>query len=166
MTRAVLVPLFALAVLVVGVAPSPAGRSAPMTTRAITPSPAYTADQLSAPAGDDWLTNMGSLNGNRYSSLTQINKSNVATLKQAWKINLGTCPTKDQQCGSFNANAAVAERRLLHPDAEERRVRVGRRNGRHALAFQADLRSSLRSRIGWKAAGRCGRRRLGLRAAG
>ncbi|MEP6977030.1 MAG: PQQ-binding-like beta-propeller repeat protein [Thermoleophilia bacterium] len=52
---------------------------------------------------------MGSLNGNRYSSLTQINKGNVATLKQAWKINLGTCPTKDQQCGSFNANAAVAD---------------------------------------------------------
>ena len=38
---------------------------------------------------------MGSLNGNRYSSLTQIDKANVATLKQAWKINLGTCKTKD-----------------------------------------------------------------------
>src|SRR5512136_535873 len=75
----------------------------------ITPSPAYTADQLNAPAADNWLTNMGSLNGNRYSSLTQINKSNVATLKLAWKINLGTCKTKDQQCGSLEANAAVAD---------------------------------------------------------
>ncbi|MGZ4381774.1 MAG: outer membrane protein assembly factor BamB family protein [Gaiellaceae bacterium] len=74
----------------------------------ITPSPAYTADQLNAPPGDNWLTNMGSLNGNRYSSLKQIDKSNVATLKQAWKINLGTCKTKDDQCGSLEANAAVA----------------------------------------------------------
>ena len=40
----------------------------------ITPSPAYTADQLNAPPGDNWLTNMGSLNGNRYSSLKQIDK--------------------------------------------------------------------------------------------
>ncbi len=74
----------------------------------ITPSPAYTADQLNAPPGDNWLTNMGSLNGNRYSSLKQIDKTNVATLKQAWKINLGTCKTKDDQCGSLEANAAVA----------------------------------------------------------
>ena len=33
---------------------------------------------------------MGNLPGWRYSSLTQINKSNVATLKEAWHINLGT----------------------------------------------------------------------------
>ena len=76
---------------------------------AITPSPAYTADQLNAPAGDNWLTNMGSLDGHRYSSLTQINKGNVGTLKLAWKINLGTCKTKDAQCGSLEANAAVAD---------------------------------------------------------
>lgn len=78
-------------------------------TTAITPSPAYTAAQLNAPAGANWLTNMGSLNGWRYSSLTQINKSNVATLKEAWHINLGTCITKDAACGSLEANAAVAD---------------------------------------------------------
>ena len=73
----------------------------------IVPAPAFTAADLNAPAGDNWITNMGSLNGNRYSSLTQIDKSNVSTLKLAWKINLGTCPTKDAQCGSLEANAAV-----------------------------------------------------------
>jgi len=76
---------------------------------AITPSPAYTAAQLDAPAGDNWLTNMGNLSGWRYSSLTQINKSNVATLKEAWHINLGTCATKDAACGSLEANAVVAD---------------------------------------------------------
>jgi glucose dehydrogenase len=79
------------------------------TKGVITPSPAYTNDQLNAPAGANWLSNMGSLNGNRYSSLTQINAGNVATLKLAWKINLGTCLTKDAQCGSFEANAAVSD---------------------------------------------------------
>jgi quinohemoprotein ethanol dehydrogenase len=76
---------------------------------AITPSPAYTAAQLNAPAGNNWLSHMGSLNGWRYSSLTQINKSNVATLKEAWHINLGTCATKDAACGSLEANAVVAD---------------------------------------------------------
>jgi len=64
---------------------------------------------LSAPAGDNWLTNLGSLNGNRYSSLTQITPSNVASLKEAWHIHLGTCATKDAQCGSLEANAVVAD---------------------------------------------------------
>jgi quinohemoprotein ethanol dehydrogenase len=108
MRRVVLVPIFALALLVVGVGAAPASPSA-SATRLITPSPAYTADQLSAPAGDNWLTNLGSLNGQRYSSLTQVTPANVGTLKQAWHINLGTCPTKDAQCGSLEANAAVAD---------------------------------------------------------
>jgi glucose dehydrogenase len=64
---------------------------------------------LSAPAGDNWLTNLGSLNGNRYSSLTQITPSNVSSLKEAWHIHLGTCATKDAQCGSLEANAVVAD---------------------------------------------------------
>jgi len=108
MRRLVLVPLLALGILVVGVGASPAGRSAPATAL-ITPSPAYTADQLAAPAGDNWLTVLGSLNGNRYSSLKQITPSNVTTLKEAWHINLGTCATKDAACGSLEANAVVAD---------------------------------------------------------
>jgi glucose dehydrogenase len=92
--------------LVLALGASPGARSA---ATAITPSPAYTADQLNASAGDNWLTHMGNLLGWRHSSLTQINKGNVATLTQAWKINLGTCATKDAQCGSFEANAVVAD---------------------------------------------------------
>ena len=76
---------------------------------AITPSPAYTADQLNAPAADNWLTNMGNLSGWRYSSLKQITPANVGTLKEAWHINLGTCVTKDAACGSLEANAVVAD---------------------------------------------------------
>ena len=74
----------------------------------ITPSPTYSAVQLGAPSGDDWLMHMGNSKGWRYSSLNQINTTNVGTLKQAWKINLGTCATKDAACGSLEANAVVA----------------------------------------------------------
>jgi alcohol dehydrogenase (cytochrome c) len=85
--------------------------AAPTAHKAITPAPAFTADQLNAPAGNNWLSHMGNLPGWRYSSLKQINKSNVATLKEAWHINLGTCPpgTKNASCGSLEANAVVYE---------------------------------------------------------
>ncbi len=52
---------------------------------------------------------MGNLKGHRYSSLTQISKANVGTLKLAWKINLGYCATKNAACGSLEANAVVAD---------------------------------------------------------
>jgi quinohemoprotein ethanol dehydrogenase len=67
------------------------GSSSRVHVKAITPSPAWSADQLSAPAGDNWLEYFGSLSGDRYSSLTQINTSNVGTLKEVWHMSLGTC---------------------------------------------------------------------------
>ena len=78
------------------------------STNAITPSPTYTAAQLGAPAGDDWLVHFGNLKGHRYSSLTQINKQNVGTLKQVWHVDLGVCPSKGTACGSMESNAVVA----------------------------------------------------------
>jgi glucose dehydrogenase len=78
------------------------------SSEAITPSPAYTTVQLGAPAGDDWLMHMGNLKGWRYSSLTQITKTNVSTLKEAWHIHLGYCTTHDAACGSLEGNAVVA----------------------------------------------------------
>ena len=94
-----------LVVVVIGSAVSKSGAA----RTAITPAPAFTAAELNAPAGNNWLSHMGNLPGWRYSSLTQINKSNVATLKEAWHINLGTCTTKNAQCGSLEANAVVYE---------------------------------------------------------
>jgi glucose dehydrogenase len=60
-------------------------------TLAITPSPAFTNDQLSAPSADNWYEYYGDLSGDRYSSLNQITPSNVGTLKQVWQMSLGTC---------------------------------------------------------------------------
>jgi quinohemoprotein ethanol dehydrogenase len=105
----VLVPLSAVfGLLLLGVGHSTTARSSPVTTD-ITPSPVYTAAQLNAPAGDNWLEHMGNLSGWRYSSLAQVTKANVGTLKEAWHIHLGTCATKDAACGSLEGNAVVAD---------------------------------------------------------
>src|SRR3954451_15906759 len=50
--------------------------------------PAFSADQLSAPAERDWITNGGSINNNRYSALDDVVKSNVGNLKLAWSPHL------------------------------------------------------------------------------
>jgi len=78
---------------VFGVAATTASSKATQRTsnKAIAASPAWTPKQLNAPAGDNWLEYYGSLSGDRYSSLNQINTSNVSTLKQVWQISLGTC---------------------------------------------------------------------------
>ena len=55
---------------------------------AITPAPAFTSTELSTTPGANWLTNGGDVNNARYSSLNQINTSNVANLKEAWHIHL------------------------------------------------------------------------------
>jgi quinohemoprotein ethanol dehydrogenase len=111
MRRVSLVLLSCALLVLAGAGASSASRSAPAKST-IAPAPAFTAAQLAAPAGDNWATNLGSLNGNRYSSLTQITQANVSTLKEAWHIHLGTCSTEQATapgapCGSLEANAAV-----------------------------------------------------------
>jgi glucose dehydrogenase len=65
--------------------------------------PQFTAAQLNAYAGNDWITNGGDIKNDRYSSLTQITPSNVGTLTQAWATDLGVCPTHNSACGSEEA---------------------------------------------------------------
>src|SRR3954454_11816067 len=55
---------------------------------AITPAPAFTASQLVAPAGDNWLTWNGNIFNQRYSTLNQINTDNVKDLKIAFKSSV------------------------------------------------------------------------------
>jgi quinohemoprotein ethanol dehydrogenase len=108
MRRAVVVSVAACLLVALAVGAS-AGNSSSAKSVVIAPSPVYTKAQLNAYPADNWLMNMGNLTGQRYSKLTQINRSNVANLKLAWRINLGTCATKDAACGSLEANAVVAD---------------------------------------------------------
>src|SRR5438309_9238983 len=43
---------------------------------------------LQSPVGKDWVTNGGNLTNQRYSTLKQIDTSNVKNLKGAWMIRL------------------------------------------------------------------------------
>src|SRR3954470_24110656 len=83
-------------VLAVGiaVAAATAGRGNGDNAPSITRAPAFTAAQLNAAAGNDWLTNGGSITNERYSSLDQINRSNVGKLKLAWRIHLRSGGTR------------------------------------------------------------------------
>jgi quinohemoprotein ethanol dehydrogenase len=54
----------------------------------IHPAPKFSTGDLAATAGDDWMTNGGSLWNQRYSSLDQINDSNVSQLKGVWLTHL------------------------------------------------------------------------------
>ena len=101
--------------------------STPVATKVITPSPAFTNAQLSAPAGDNWYEYYGPLTGTRYSSLNQITTSNVSTLKEVWHSSLGTCtaaliagtpvipgapngaPNNPTNCGSMESNPVAVD---------------------------------------------------------
>ncbi|HZT15505.1 MAG TPA: PQQ-binding-like beta-propeller repeat protein [Gaiellaceae bacterium] len=93
----------------------------------ITRAPAWTEAQLSAPSGANWLEYYGDLSGDRYSSLNQINTSNVSGLKEVWHMSLGTCtaaliagapvvpgapngaPGNPTNCGSLESNPVAVD---------------------------------------------------------
>ncbi len=51
-------------------------------------SPAFKAAELASQPRDGWYTNGGSVLNQRYSPLTQINKSNVGQMKAVWRASL------------------------------------------------------------------------------
>src|SRR3954452_23532432 len=51
---------------------------------------AQTAANITGPVGNDWPVVGGNLGNGRYSSLDQVNTGNVAGLKAAWMIHLGS----------------------------------------------------------------------------
>ena len=83
-----------LVALFIALAVGSVGRGGADRTLSIARAPAFTAAELAAPAGSDWLTNGGGVTNDRYSSLTQINGSNVGQLKLAWKIHLNSGGTR------------------------------------------------------------------------
>src|SRR5271154_677072 len=56
----------------------------------ISAAPAFTAQQLLAPPGENWITNGGSVFNQRYSPLKLINRDNVAGLKALWRTGMGS----------------------------------------------------------------------------
>src|SRR5688572_24468633 len=76
---------------------TPAAPRAPSAASAApTAPPKFTAQQLTAPPTTGWITNGGNVYNQRYSPLARINKSNVATLKPAWRTHLNGSGTESK----------------------------------------------------------------------
>jgi alcohol dehydrogenase (cytochrome c) len=65
-----------------------AGASSVSAAEDIPLAPAFTTEQLMALPTDNWLTNGGNLQNQRYAPLDQINRDNVANLKGVWRADL------------------------------------------------------------------------------
>ena len=61
--------------------------------------PAFAAGDLAEPAGDNWPTAGGSLANDRYSSLDEIDTSNVKQLQGVWKTDLRNSGTEAKYSG-------------------------------------------------------------------
>jgi quinohemoprotein ethanol dehydrogenase len=81
--------LFAALLLVPMAATLPSGATvAADAPPPIRKAPAFKAEQLTALPKDGWYTNGGNLLNQRYSPLTQIDRTNVASLKAVWRASL------------------------------------------------------------------------------
>ena len=60
---------------------------------------------LQSPVGTDWVTNGGNLTNQRYSTLKQIDTSNVKQLKGAWMTRLKGSP--GMICGYSNLSLSI-----------------------------------------------------------
>jgi quinohemoprotein ethanol dehydrogenase len=88
LTAALLLLMAALSQGLALAATAPSPTIAPGAPVAITPAPAFTAQQLIAPPTNGWITNGGTLFNQRYSPLAAINRDNVKDLKGVWRTHL------------------------------------------------------------------------------
>jgi PQQ-dependent dehydrogenase (methanol/ethanol family) len=89
--RPVVIGVIAVAVALIV---ATAGRGNGNQSASISVAPAFSAADLYANAGDDWITNGGGTTNDRYSTLKGIDTSNVGKLKLAWKIHLKSGGTR------------------------------------------------------------------------
>ena len=93
--------LLCCAALVVAATASAKGTRA---AHQITPAGAFSSTELYQAPGANWPVIGGSLRGDRFSTLKQINSGNVAGLKTAWQTHLGYKPIPGE---SAEGNALV-----------------------------------------------------------
>jgi quinohemoprotein ethanol dehydrogenase len=71
----------------------------------IVPAPAFTSDELYEEAGANWITNGGSTQNYRFSTLDEIDTENVAELKGDWMTKIG----KEATAAKFSAEGQALE---------------------------------------------------------
>jgi alcohol dehydrogenase (cytochrome c) len=78
-----------LAVIAIAAVPCSAQTGSTAPGPDIPRAPAFRAHDLTVPPRAGWLTNGGTLSNQRWSPLTQIDRSNVAKLRAEWRASLG-----------------------------------------------------------------------------
>lgn len=78
----------ALALASAGAAMRPPDAPKASAAAGVAPVPAFSASELTAPAAANWPTVGGNIWNQRYSTLDQINSTNVSGLEQAWRVDL------------------------------------------------------------------------------
>jgi PQQ-dependent dehydrogenase (methanol/ethanol family) len=118
-----------------------------------TPAPAFTADESTAYPGDDWIAWNGNIKNQRYSTLTEIDASNVSQLKVAWKTNLTIPGLKAKQgpLGVFAEQQPIVYKGVMYmPDASGNLWAIDTANGErlwvHKTKFPKGLTPLLPSR--------------------
>jgi quinohemoprotein ethanol dehydrogenase len=76
-----------------------AASATPKRTTNIPLAPVFNPTALTAPAGEDWVTNGGDYGQTRYSTLNQVNTGNVAGLKLVWETHLNGSGTASKYKG-------------------------------------------------------------------
>ena len=96
-----------------------------------------TTDQLAKTqtGSNDWITNNGAMNNQRFSTLDQINTTNVSQMKGAWLTRLGS--------GKARSTALKPTRSYrrdhVYPDGQRRHLCAGRKDGPKDLGVRLDI---------------------------
>jgi quinohemoprotein ethanol dehydrogenase len=100
--------------------------------------PAFTASQLDAASGANWIEENGNLSSWRYSSLTQINGSNGGSIKLAWSDHFASAPNGDQRAQG-NANPVEYNGILYQEDSWSRIFAVDAASGKTLWSFDPQI---------------------------
>jgi PQQ-dependent dehydrogenase (methanol/ethanol family) len=118
-SRALVALLAGGAVLVAAVVAVVGFSTASASTRDVKPIPAFSVDQLTAQPSDDWLTSRGNIYNQQYSSLSDINKSNVGQLKLAWHTRVAVPGKKANFTGASDEAEPVEYQGTIYmPDSK------------------------------------------------
>src|SRR4051794_430051 len=118
----------------------------------ITPAPAFSTGDLSKTAGDDWITNGGSTFNQRFSSLDEIDTSNVSQLRGVWLTHL----RKSAEAAKYSAESQPIEYKgvIYVPTGEDDVFAVDASSGDILWQHQANLDQTISTVCcGWESRG-------------
>jgi alcohol dehydrogenase (cytochrome c) len=129
---------------------APASKAVDISTASAIPvAPTFTPEELAALPGKNWISPPGGTFGERYSTLTQIDASNVSQLKGDWETKLNESGTLEKY--SQEANAVEYEGVIYIPTGADDVFAVSASSGKILWETKANLPASTATSVccGW-----------------